>query len=56
MRFEGVDCDFALSDGGEVDEVDVALSIAGGDALAVLLYVSFTILMMQMSNLGMGKY
>jgi hypothetical protein len=56
MRFKGVDCDFALSDGGEVDEVDVALGVAGGDALAVLPYVSFTTLIMQMSNLGMGKY
>jgi hypothetical protein len=44
MRFKGVDCDFALSNGGEIDEVDVALGVASGDALAVLLYVSFTIL------------
>jgi hypothetical protein len=45
VRFEGVDCDLAFSDGGEVDEVDVSLGITGGDALAVLLFVSFAILM-----------
>jgi hypothetical protein len=48
VRFEGVDCDFALSDGGEVNEVDVALGVTSGDALAVLLYVSSAIYMMQM--------